>query len=120
MEQEILDLEQQWVTALLNGDVNSLESLYADGIVYTHTNATTDTKASYLAKMRSGDLTYQSLDRTEIAVKLFNATALATCRWVAQSIAGGVHYQIDARYLHVYAQCDGAWKLVAHQSTRIV
>jgi ketosteroid isomerase-like protein len=120
MEQEILDLEQQWVTALLNGDADILERLYADGIVYTHTNATTDTKASYVAKLRSGNLTYQSLERAEIAVRIFGATALATCRWMAKSVAGGINYQIDARYIHVYAQLDGEWKMVAHQSTRIV
>ena len=120
MEQAILDLEQQWVTALLTGDADCLEGLYADGIVYTHTNATTDTKASYLAKLRSGDLTYQALDRTDIAVNIFGATALATCRWVAKSVAGGINYQIDARYIHVYAQLDGSWQMVAHQSTRIV
>lgn len=120
MEQAILDLEQQWVTALLTGDAETLERMYAEGIVYTHTNAAMDTKASYLAKIRSGDLTYQSLERTDIAVQIFGATALATCRWVAQSVAGGIQYQIDARYLHVYAQLDGAWKLVAHQSTRLV
>lgn len=120
MEQAILDLEQQWVTALLTGDADFLERLYADGIVYTHTNADLDTKATYLAKIRSGDLTYQALDRTEITVNIFGTTAIATCRWMAKSVAGGINYQIDARYIHVYAQLGGEWKMVAHQSTRIV
>lgn len=119
MEQEILDLEQQWVSALLKGEADTLEQMYADGIVYTHTNADLDTKASYLAKIRSGDLTYQSLDRTDIAVRIFGATAIATCRWIAKSVAGGIHYQIDARYIHVYARLNDQWQMVAHQSTRI-
>lgn len=119
MEQDILNLEQQWVTALLQGDADTLEKMYADGIVYTHTNADMDTKASYLAKIRSGDLTYQSLDRTDITVQIFGTTAIAACRWMAKSVAGGIHYQIDARYTHVYARINDEWKMVAHQSTRI-
>ncbi len=123
MEKEILELETQWVAALLNCDADFLAGLYDEAIVYTHTNAAMDTKASYLAKIRSRDLVYHTLERHDIDVRLFGETALATCRWVQTSTSGGVAFAVDARYLHVYARPngeDGRWQLVAHQSTKIV
>ena len=123
MEQEILDLEQAWVTALLTSDADFLAQLYAEDIVYTHTNATMDTKASYLAKIRDRDLVYHTLERADIDVRLFGDTALAACRWMQTSTSGGVAFEVNARYLHVYVRAQneaGRWQLVAHQSTKIV
>jgi uncharacterized protein (TIGR02246 family) len=120
VEAEILELEKQWVAALLKGDADFLANLYADGIVYTHTNATMDTKASYLAKIRQRDLVYHTLERHDIDVRIFGDTALATCRWVQTSTAGGVAFEVNARYLHVYARVSGRWLMVAHQSTKVV
>ncbi|NOT63637.1 MAG: nuclear transport factor 2 family protein [Acidobacteria bacterium] len=120
MKNEILELEQRWVSALLQGDADTLDQMYDEAIVYTHTNATMDTKASYLAKIRNRDLVYHTLERSEIDVRIFGATALAACRWVQTSTSGGVFFEVNARYLHVYAYVDGRWLMVAHQSTKIV
>ena len=120
MEQEIIDLELGWVKALLTGDADFLARLYDDKIVYTHTNAVMDTKASYLAKIRSRDLVYHTLERHDIDVRVFGETALATCRWVQTSTSGGVAFEVNARYLHVYARVAAGWQMVAHQSTKIV
>ncbi len=119
MEQEILELELGWVNALLNGDADFLAWLYDDKIVYIHTNATMDTKASYLKKIRKRELVYHTLERTEIDVRIIGDTALATCRWKQTSTSGGVAFEVDARYLHVYAYVDERWLLVAHQSTKM-
>jgi len=54
VEQEILNLEQQWQDALLKSDVAALEKIYSDGLIYTHSSAATDTKATYNAKIKSG------------------------------------------------------------------
>ena len=120
MEKEILELEKQWVAALLESDADFLAGLYADGIVYTHTNAAMDTKASYVAKIRNRDLVYHTLERHDIDVRIIGGTALATCRWVQTSTSGGVAFAVDARYLHVYVRVTDQWQLVAHQSTKIV
>ena len=122
MEQEILELELGWVKALLNGDADFLAWLYDDKIVYIHTNATMDTKASYLKKIRKRDLVYHTLERSEIDVRIMGDTALATCRWGQTSTSGGVAFAVDARYLHVYTRAnskDGRWQMVAHQSTKM-
>jgi len=119
VEQEILNLEQQWQDALLKGDAAALEKLYADGIIYTHSNASSDTKASYIAKIKSGATKYESLKRDDIKVRVFDDTAIVTCHWVVQTVSGGNKINTNARYIHVYVKQKGKWQMVAHQSTPI-
>lgn len=119
VEQEILNLEQQWQDALLKSDVAALEKIYADGLTYIHSSASTDTKATYVAKIKSGASKYQSLKRDDIKVSIFDDTAVVTCHWVVVSIGDGKTHNTNARYIHVYVKQKGKWQMVAHQSTPI-
>jgi uncharacterized protein (TIGR02246 family) len=119
VEQEILKLEQQWVDALLKGDADALETLYAEGIIYTHTNASTDGKASYIKKIRDKASVYDKLDREDIKVSVFGDTAVVTTHWRVTSHSGATVHNTNARYVHVYSRIGGRWQMVVHQSTRI-
>jgi uncharacterized protein (TIGR02246 family) len=119
VDQEILKLEQEWQDALLKGDADALEKLYADGLVYTHSNASVDDKASYNTKIKTGASKYQSLKRDDIKVSVFGDTAIVTCRWQVVSVGGGKTHNTNARYIHVYVKQKGKWLMAAHQSTPI-
>ena len=119
VEQEILKLEQQWVDALLKGNADALETLYADGMIYTHTNASTDGKASYIKKIRDKASVYDKLDREDIKVSVFGDTAVVTTHWRVTSHSGTTVHDTNARYVHVYSRIKGRWQMVVHQSTRI-
>jgi len=121
-EQEILNLEQQWQDALLKSDVAALEKIYAEGLIYTHSSAATDTKASYIAKIKSGASKYQTLKRDDIKVNIFGDTAIVTTHWLVTSIGDGKTHNTNARYIHVYVKQKGQkgkWQMVAHQSTPV-
>jgi len=117
MEKTILDLEQQWQEALLASDVDALDRLYAETLVYTHSNASVDDKATYLENIRAGRSRYLTLERDDIRVQVHGEAAIVTCHWKVQSIGNGTRYQTDARYLHVYVLQEGTWRMIAHQST---
>lgn len=119
VEQEILNLEQQWQDALLKADAAALEKIYGEALIYTHSNASTDTKASYVAKIKSGASKYQSLKRDDIKVSIIGDTAIVTTHWLVVSVGGGKTHNTDARYIHVYVKQKGKWQMVAHQSTPI-
>ncbi|MDX2042132.1 MAG: nuclear transport factor 2 family protein [Acidobacteriota bacterium] len=120
VEQEILKLEQQWETALVKADVATLEKLYHDKLIYTHSNASIDDKASYNAKIKSGASKYISIKRDDIKVTVIGDTAIVTCHWLVHSFGGGKENHTDARYVHVYVKEKGEWKMAAHQSTFVV
>ena len=120
MEKTILNLEQQWQEALLAADVEALDRIYAETLVYTHSNASVDTKATYLDSIRSGRARYLSLVRDDIRVQIYDETAIVTCHWQVESIGNGKRNQTNARYIHVYVRQKGTWRMAAHQSTIIV
>lgn len=119
VEQEILKLEQHWQDALVKADVAGLEKLYSDKLIYTHSNASVDDKASYIVKIKSGASKYISIKRDDIKVTLVGDTAVVTCHWLAHVQAGANEIHTDARFIHVYAKEKGGWQMVAHQSTPV-
>ena len=119
VEQTILKLEQDWADALLKGNADALETLYADGMVYTHTSAGVDDKASYIKKIRDKASVYDKLERDDIKVRVFGATAVVTTHWLVTSHSGATVHNTNARYVHVYSRINGRWQMVVHQSTRI-
>ena len=120
IEQEILKLEQQWEDALVKADVAALEKLYSDKLVYTHSNASVDSKASYNAKIKSGASKYASIKRDDLKVIVIGDTAIVTGHWLVQGMSGANKTNTDARSIHVYVKEKGGWKMAAHQSTYVV
>lgn len=118
-ERAVLKLEQQWEEALTGSNVAALERLYDESIVYTHSNGKVDTKASYIASIKSGATKYQSMKRDDIKVNVYGGSAVVTCHWEVHVLAGTNKIDTNARYIHVYVQEKDGWKMVAHQSTKI-
>jgi ketosteroid isomerase-like protein len=119
VQDTVLRLEQQWENALTNSDISALENLYDESLIYTHSNGKVDTRESYLAAIKSGATKYQSMKRDEIKVSVYGHTAVVTCHWDVHILSRGNKTDLNARYLHVYAEQPDGWKLVAHESTRI-
>ncbi len=119
VEQAVLKLEQQWEDALVKSDVATLEKLYDDSLVYTHSNGSVDNKSAYLGNIKSGVTKYQSMKRDDIKVSVYGNAAMVTCHWEVHVLARGNQIDTIARYIHVYVRQKDSWKMVAHQSTRI-
>lgn len=118
-EAQVLKMEQAWEDALVKSDVPALEKLYADTLIYTHSNGSVDNKETYIGNIRSGVTKYESMTRDDIRVSVYGDAAVVTCHWQVYVTSRGNKITTNGRYLHVYAKQKGGWKLVAHQATRI-
>ncbi len=114
-EQAVLKLEQQWTDALVKADLAALDRIYHEDLVYTHSSGVVDTKATYIDSIKTGKTKYESFDRSEVRVRFHGDAALVTCRSVIK-VNGNT---LTVRYIHVYVKQKGAWKMVAHQATRL-
>ena len=112
---EILALEDQRIEAMTNGDVETLEKILADDLIYTHTTARLDTKASFIDAVKTGKSNYKSVVRKDIQVRQFGDTAVVTGH--AKFHVGDNKF--EARFIDVYVKRKGAWQMVAWQSTRV-
>src|SRR5215210_672482 len=57
--QDVIELQQKRISATCQRDVATLNSLIADDLIYTHSNARQDTKASLIENMQAGRTVYQ-------------------------------------------------------------
>ena len=123
LEQDLLALESRRISAMVQQDMATLDAMLADDLTYTHSNGTTDSKASFMELVRNpGDHgRYLAVDyhRAEV-VPLGDA---AIFRGVAQITLEGTGGRPDRSYpvlfLDVYERRDGAWRLRAWQATRL-
>ena len=120
--QAVLDAEHARRQALLSGDVAALEVLLADGLVYVHSSAASDSKASYLAKLSSGSLRYLSLQFEDLQARAIDTCVVVTGRMTAELSKDGQSRQVRTLFMTVWARNIGAheqatWQLQAHQGT---
>jgi ketosteroid isomerase-like protein len=117
--QTIIDLDAKRMKAMAEKDIATLASLLADDLVYTHSTARLDTKASLLGAMESGATVYSECTPSEVAAQDCGDTVVLTgiCRIGVTS--NGVPQAFTVRFTDVYADRGGAWQMVAWQSTRL-
>ena len=118
-ENEILALEEKRFAAMLSGDVGLLDALLHQDLVYTHSSAVVDSKASYLEAIRTGKTRYESQKRFEERVRMCGECALVTGRAEMQAEVNGVRKTLRLRYLDVWTKTPQGWKFIAWHSTAI-
>lgn len=116
-EQAVRQVEDRRIKALVDDDVATLEAIFADDLTYTHSSAAVDTKASYIAALRSGKTKYESVDRQPSTVRVYGDVAVMT----GEALVGlrGRAEKLALRYTLVYVKQGGQWRMVAWQSTRL-
>jgi len=112
---EISSLEDQRFQAQVAGDVEALGRLLSDQLVYTHSSASVDTKASFIESIRTRR-PYQKVERTSEEVRLHGDTAVVTGQ-AHIDLNGG--RQLNLRYTDVWVKGGAGWQMVAWQSTRL-
>ncbi len=75
---QIIALEDRRIEAMTKGDVQALEEILADDLIYTHTTARIDTKSSFIEAISSGRSNYRSVEREDVQVRQFGDSAVVT------------------------------------------
>ena len=117
-EQMIIDLDKKRMTAMAQKDLATLNELIADDLVYTHSSARLDTKASLIGNMESGSTVYTSVVPSDVKAQDLGDTVVLTGSCKISVNAGGRPNSFGVRFTDVYARRGGRWQMVAWQSTR--
>ena len=112
----VLDLEQRRWRALVAGDLEELDRLFDDAMVYTHSNGMVDSKQSYLGALRDGVFRYVDIDVQEAVPHEYGGTVVVTGTALATSESAHGRLVSPLRYSGVWAETDGEWRFVAWHS----
>jgi ketosteroid isomerase-like protein len=114
----IVALDKKRREATCSQDVETLSSILADDLIYTHSSARVDTKASLIGNMKSGATVYTSLDTSDVVAQDLGDAVVLTGLAKVGVMSNGKPNSFGIRFVNVYANRGGTWKMVTWQSTR--
>jgi hypothetical protein len=105
--------------AMVHADVATLRELFADGLRYGHANGEVHAKEELLGLLGSGRLDYRAIRIEEIETRELAGALVVTGRQTIELRASGRDVTSHSVFTAVYSRADGAWRLVAYQSTAL-
>ena len=115
VEQHLRQMNDEWLKALVRGDVTTLDRIMADDFLFSYP-LEGDDKAQFIADVTSGDLKVEHISRGQVSVRVFGSTAILTARDSATWLYHGRELSGQYKILEVYSQREGQWKLCSMQA----
>ena len=113
-------VEQNFFTALIEGDEAELEKILADDFILIDVMSGSEvSKAALLETISGGQLKFDHLDRVDFRLRIYSATAVITGRTEMSGTFIDQPFRASSRYTHVFVEQDGRWQMVSAQGTQI-
>jgi Domain of unknown function (DUF4440) len=118
-EQAVLKADNARFAAMLKADAAALEKLLASELSYTHSNASVQDKAAFISDIKTGKIKYVTVEATDQKARVFGNMAIVTGGASVHVIQNGNDLTFKIRYTNTHIYREGAWQMVAWQSTRL-
>jgi hypothetical protein len=116
---DLKSLEDERCRAMTNVDMATLDRLFSDKLIWTHSSGHVDSKQALLAKIESGASQYLSI-RREDEKYVISVDAAVASGIVSQEVrVGAIERSLRNRYTNVWFREGDAWRVVAWQSTAV-
>jgi ketosteroid isomerase-like protein len=119
MEQDIIDCENRLLDAIRNGDINTLDELLHESLIFNIPTGQTITKEMDIENYRSGIMSVYDISTTDQTIKTVDniSTIVVTihlkAKYADQIIDG------KFRYLRVWKLFNNSWKIIAGSGFQI-
>ena len=116
---EVLQAEQQRLSAQMKNDLDTMAQLLDDELVYVRNSAVVDSKTSYLDSMRKGDTVYEFIEHSNDSVRIYGCVAILTGKGKYDVRIGQKPLKLMLRYHSVWQKTKGQLRMVSWQATRM-
>jgi uncharacterized protein (TIGR02246 family) len=117
--EDVRNLEQERFAAYVASDVAALDRIFADDMVYVHSNGVSDPKSAVLQSFASGEIKIARFDAEDVQVRQIGDVMVATGLVHVDLVNKGTAAKFDIRYTVIYADRGGRWRLVHVQNARV-
>ncbi|HKW56414.1 MAG TPA: nuclear transport factor 2 family protein [Candidatus Acidoferrum sp.] len=117
--QEIINLEKEAAHAIQLGDTTYFHRVYSDDFSGTLSRGEVVDKTSFINAVQSRLIKYQSFTASDVKVRFFRDTAVATCLWSSRGIVGGRGVSSQMRVMHIYVSGGMGWRVVAGHTSAL-
>lgn len=116
-DEAIFASEKARFDAQIEKDVNALDQLLADELIYIHSNTLLETKTDFIQSVQSGKIVYQAMDVQHHKIRRYKKIAVVTGLVQVSGLYKGTSFIVDLHYTSIYKKKKKQWLLVSWQST---
>ncbi len=115
----IIKIEQDVLNAMKNGNVQKLDELLHEDLLFSIPNGQTITKAMDLETYSSGNMTISELTYSEQEINLIEDNAIVSV--VVEMKGTYFDYSLDGKYktIRVWKLFNNQWKVIAGSSLKL-
>jgi ketosteroid isomerase-like protein len=114
---EVLEQERHIKDAMVHSDATFAERCLADDYVAIGPLGNVTTKSEAVAARKNSQLHYESVDFSEVAVRVYGEMAIVTARAEVKGTDLGQDFSGPYRFTRVWVKHNGEWKTVSYQAT---
>ena len=118
IEQELRQMNDDWVKALVRADRVTLDRIMVDDFCFAYPMERDD-KAQFISDVISGDVLVESLTRENVSVRIWGDTAVLTGKDSASWSYKGRDFSGHYKIIHIYSRRNDRWQLVSVQACPI-
>lgn len=118
-EDEAQRAEDARYAAQTGNDFAAMDRLFGADLVYIHSSAVVDDKASYIDSMRSGNVKYRVMRRSDVKVRTYGCLAIVSGNANFDVTVKGQDLSVELRFHSIWAKRAGGPQFVSWQATRV-
>jgi hypothetical protein len=115
--EEIVNLENEAARAIQTNTGTYFRRVYADDFAGTLSHGQIVNKTLFINAVQTGEVKYDTFLASDVNVRLFRDTAVATCLWSARGVYKNQRFSSQMRSIHVYINTPRGWRVVSGQIT---
>jgi ketosteroid isomerase-like protein len=117
--EELIAVAHAWDRAMVENDAAEIGRYMADDWAIVGPDGSVGDKATFLALVRSGALTHDVMESTDLDVRLYGDTAVVIARGVSGGNYNGQAFREVERSSSVFLRQGGEWKCVLTHLSRL-
>jgi hypothetical protein len=116
--EEALASEDARYAAQTGDDFGAMQTLIGDDLVYIHSSAVVDNKASYIESMKSGTVKYRVMRRSDVTVRTYGCIAIISGLANFDVTVKGQDLAVEIRFHSIWAKRDRGLQFISWEATR--
>jgi hypothetical protein len=117
--QEIVSLEREAARAIQLSNGTFFRRVYSEEFAGTLSHGQQINRDQWIAAIESPSFKRESFSVSDIKVRIYQDTAVATCLWSSRFIRNGQHIGTQFRAMHIYVNTPSGWRVVSGQMTNL-
>jgi hypothetical protein len=116
---EIINLEKETARAIQLNNGTLFRRIYAEDFSGTLSHGQPVNRNSLITLIQDTSTRYDSFTVTDISIRIFQETAVASSLWTSRGTFNGHHFDSQMRSIHVYVNGSRGWQVVSGQTTAL-